>query len=417
MSTDPSVDPTSFASKPSWTGPRRYVEQKWQIDQSARSSVENRSSGYQAVCGPESVPDFAAVRNRVNKQADIAPAFEAAARRREAKARAAEEAEHPVSARASYFIAAVLWGSAQWTVEENNEQNLFYNERKRDCYGRYGKLADHRVEAAWIPFRGKKLPGWLHLPPGYERGRVPAVVSFQGMDGFKEMGVNLYGDRWLQRGIAVLAVEGPGQYESPVLGIHVSMDAWVEAGPLLMEWMRARPEIDPERIGLFGSSFGSFFGTLCAANEPRFKACAVRATCLEPGGHSIFEQAPPPYKRRFMYMSNMTDEAAFDAFAKTLTWEGHADKIRAPYLCMAGEFDNLCPLHHTERMFSVLKGPKQLVVYQDAPHGLGGVPSHNLGPESSGFIADWMLDRLEGKPMASERWYVQANGQILKTPY
>ena len=46
-----------------------------------------------------------------------------------------------------------------------------------------------------------------------------------------------------------------------------------------------------------------------------------------------------------------------------------------------------------------------------------GVPSHNLGPESSGFIADWIQDRLKGKPFASERWYVQASGQVVKTPY
>jgi len=97
-----------------------------------------------------------------------------------------------------------------------------------------------------IPFQGKKLPAWFHLPPGYPGGRIPAVVSFQGMDGFKEMGVSLYGDRWLQRGIAVLAVEGPGQYESPVLGIYVTMPAWVEAGPVLMDWMRSRPEVDAE---------------------------------------------------------------------------------------------------------------------------------------------------------------------------
>ena len=118
-----------------------------------------------------------------------------------------------------------------------------------------------------------------------------------------------------------------------------------------------------------------------------------------------------------MYMANCTDEGAFDEFAKTLTWEGHAEKIQAPYLCLAGESDNLCPLHHTERMFSLLRSPKQLVIYQDAPHGLAGVPSHNLGPESSGLVADWMNERLAGKPFASERWYVQANGQVVKTPY
>ena len=232
---------------PSWIGPRRFVEQKWLIDLFAKSSgIDNRCATYSAVCGPESNADYAGIKARVNKHADITPAFEAVARRREAKARSAEEQGQNVTARNSYFMAAIHWASAQWLIEENNEQNLFYNERKRDCYTRYARLADHRIEPVGIPFQGKKLPAWFHLPPGYPGGRIPAVVSFQGMDGFKEMGVSLYGDRWLQRGIAVLAVEGPGQYESPVLGIYVSMPAWVEAGPVLMDWMRSRPEVDAE---------------------------------------------------------------------------------------------------------------------------------------------------------------------------
>ena len=47
-------------------------------------------------------------------------------------------------------------------------------------------LADHKIEAVWIPFQGKQLPGWLHLPYGYQGGRLPAVVLIPGMDSFKE---------------------------------------------------------------------------------------------------------------------------------------------------------------------------------------------------------------------------------------
>ena len=41
---------------------------------------------------------------------------------------------------------------------------------------------------------------------------MPAIVLIPGMDSFKEGGVALYGDRWLNRGMAVLAIEGPGQF-------------------------------------------------------------------------------------------------------------------------------------------------------------------------------------------------------------
>jgi dienelactone hydrolase len=400
---------------------RRWVAQRWLIDNVIRSVGidwdQPRTISYNTPCGPEANADFAGIRERVKKYADISPAFAAVARRREAKARAADEAGEFVTARQNYFMAAVHWAAAQWPHDETNDINVRYNQRKRECYTRYAELADHRVEAAWIPFQGKALPGWFHLPPGYAGGRIPAVVSIPGMDGFKEANVSMYGDRWLTRGIAVLVVEGPGQYESAVMGIHVSMPNWIEAARAIMDWIAARPEIDPHRIGIIGSSFGSFFSTIICASEPRFRACAVSATCLEPGCHTIFEEASPTFKRRFMWMSGYTDEDAFDEFCKTLTWEGHAEKIRVPYLCVAGEADELSPLEHTERLIATLKCPKQLVVYQDCRHSVGNVPSTNLGPHPAGLIADWMNARLSGKPFASERWLVEASGNIIKTAY
>jgi hypothetical protein len=64
-----------------------------------------------------------------------------------------------------------------------------------------------------------------------------------------------------------------------------------------------------------------------------------------------------------------------------------------------------------------LKAPKRLVVYQDARHGLSGVPSVALGPSPAILAADWMLARLAGKPFPSERWYVTGAGQVNKTAY
>ena len=398
---------------------RRWVEQRWIIDNVIRSVGidwdQPRSINYNAPCGPEANADFAAIRERVKKYADISRAFETAAQHREAKAKAAEDADEVVTARQNYFIAAVHYAAAQWPHDENNQQNRSLNERKRECYTCYAQLADHTIETAWIPFKSAALPAWFHLPPGYSGGRIPAVVAIPGMDSFKEAAVAMYGDRWLSRGIAVLALEGPGQYESAVLGIPVTMDNWIAAGPAAMTWLRARPEIDPERIGIAGQSFGSFFATIACASEARFKACAVAATCLEPGFHTIFEEASPTFKQRFMYMSGYCDEDAFDAFVKTLTWEGYAEKIRAPYLCIAGEMDELCPLSITERFMSTLQCPKRLVVYQDSRHSVGGVPAAHLGPAPQVLAADWMHARLAGKSFASERWFVQANGQVRKS--
>lgn len=399
---------------------RRWTAQRWLIDNIIRANGidwdQPRSVSYNAPCGPEANADFAAIRERVKKFADIGPAFETVARRREARAQAALDEGATVTARQNYFMAAIHYAAAQWPHDENNAANTMLNERKRDCYARYAELADHRVEAAWVPFQGKALPGWFHLPPGYSGGRLPAVWYIPGMDGFKEAGVSMYGDRWLSRGIAVLSLEGPGQYEAAVHGIRVTLPGWIEAGHAVCDWLSARAEIDPARIGVAGQSMGSFFGTIVAATEPRFSACAVAATCLEPGMHTIFEEACPTFKRRFMWMSGYTDEDAFDRFCQGLTWVGYADKVRTPYLCVAGEADELSPLEHTERLIATLAGPKRLVVYQDCRHSVGNVPATNLGPTPPVLTADWMQARFAAKPMTSERWYVQSNGRIVKTP-
>ena len=119
----------------------------------------------------------------------------------------------------------------------------------------------------------------------------------------------------------------------------------------------------------------------------------------------------------FMYMSGLTDEAEFDDLRQTMTWEGHAEKIRVPYLCVAGEFDELSPLEPTPRLMRALGGPKRLVVSQDSRHSVGNVPAANRGPCPPGLMADWMAAPLAGRSFPSEQWVVEASGRVVKTPW
>src|SRR5207247_10551651 len=104
--------------------------------------------------------------------------------------------------------------------------------------------------------------------------------------------------------------------------------AWQAAGKGGCDWLAARAESDAQRIGISGNSFGSFFSTIAAAYEPRLRAVAVSAVCHEPGFHTIFEEASPTFKMRFMFMSGFTDEAKFAEFRKTTTSEGTAERVR-----------------------------------------------------------------------------------------
>src|ERR1700746_2676827 len=87
---------------------KRWEEQRWLIDNIIRANGidwdQPRSLYLSGPMGVEANADFAAIRARVQKMADIGAAFEAPARRREAKARAAEEAGQRVTARDNFFM-------------------------------------------------------------------------------------------------------------------------------------------------------------------------------------------------------------------------------------------------------------------------------------------------------------------------
>jgi dienelactone hydrolase len=401
---------------------KRWQEQRWILDNIIKTvGVEwdqNRIGYTLGPCGPEATFDFMGVRTRVQKFRDISREFGRAAARREGLARRFEEEGRTVAARESFFIASLLYGSAQWPIFENSSESIAFNTKKVECYLKYAQYAEHEVRRVEIPFGGKSLPGYLHLPSKRRPGKLPCLLAIDGMDGFKEMMHSLYGDRFLERGIASLAIDGPGQGECCVRDIHVTATNFKDTGRAALAWMRAQPELDPDRIVLFGVSFGSFWATQVASIDDRIKGCAVAYVCHEPGANTIFNMASPTFKLRFMYMAGYEDEDEFDKFAETLTLQGIGEQIKCPYLVIAGEDDELSPIECTYELLDTIKAPKQLLLYQAEKHGLHTTSSSTLGPNWGVYIAEWIKDRLDGKPMESKNILVDLMGQthLLEIP-
>jgi dienelactone hydrolase len=399
---------------------KRFEEQRWTLDNIIQANGIDWDQGHVGVllgaCGLMIQNDMNALRQSVKKYADIIPAFERLARKREAMAIEFEKNEELIPARDNYYVASVYWGTSMWGNEEHGPRLRNANDKKRALFTRYMKLADHHIEWVEIPYRGKSVPAIFHLPPNYKAGqKVPVIVAVPGMDGFKERSVSLRGDNWMERGYAVLAIEGPGYWESPVRGVFINVQGWIDTGKEVVKWLRSRPETDMDKVAATGSSFGSFFSAAMISEEPTFKACAVTSTCYDIGGHRIFDEASPTFKKRFMFMAGITDEAEFEAFRKTIDWRPFAGKIKASFLIAGGEADELCPLESTEAFARALGGHKQLVVYQDSRHSLTG-PSVANGPDPRLYQAEWMTKRLQGKPMTSEHWFVENSGRVEKTP-
>ena len=394
---------------------KRWREQRWLLDQVIQTRGldwdQGRTGKILRNCGPGVEGELREISRRIQKFTDIPREFSRAALRREELGREAEKASHDVEAREHYYVAATYYSNAIWAIyEDDNPKRIAWVERKRACYDKFIQFARRPIERVGLPFAGKTLTAIFHLPPGMKAGeKVPCILYIPGMDGCKEDNP-MQGDPYLERGIAVFSIDGPGQGETRAGGIKCTASNYEEAGKVACDYLVKRPEIDGNRLAIMGSSMGSYWGPRVAAAEPRFKALAVSGVCVEPGQYTIFNTASPTFKLNYMYMSGYDDEAAFDEFAKTLSLKGVASRIACPYLVVAGEDDELCPIESVYQLMDEVRAPKTLVVYEGERHSI-------RNPRARTIIFDWLKDRLDGKPFKPEKIYVEMSGKEIHTSW
>ncbi len=400
---------------------RRWKEQRWLLDATIRTVGpewdQGRLGGKGSRGGPAGLSAFRRAGARMKKFDDIGPEFGREGTRIEEIAKQFEDQGRTVSAGENYFIAATLYAAAQWSYFDNNEEDLNWETRMIESYDKFIQYAPHRVERVDIPFGDSSMAAFLHLPNGGE-GPFPCVFHVGGMDGSKENMVALHGDSALARGMAVLALDGPGQGETRNRGITITADNWGEAANTVCDWLEARSEIDSTKIVLRGSSFGTYYGTVAtAALGNRILGYCGTGVCQEPGCDTIFNVASPTFKVRFMFMAGYEDEDAFDKFRLGFDLRPIAKKIVAPYMIVAGEADQLSPIQHTYDLFELIEAPKRLVVFQDANHSMAQASSGDLGENRDSLVYDWLKDRVDGKPAVSEKCWIDHRGKMTKTPY
>jgi len=401
---------------------KRFQEQRWILDNVIRTVGVTWNQGDVDFalfpCGILALGDFLRVERNVKKYNDIAREYAAAATHRQKRAEELEKQGYRVAARENYFIASILYGQAQWPIAENTKQNFEYEKRKDHCYTKYAEHADHVVRRAEIPYQGKSMPGWLHLPPNYKPGdRVPCVIAVGGMDSTKEISVALYGDQFLNRGIAVFMFDGPGQYSCAVREIYVTEEGFYEAGKAVLSWLRQQEEVDRDKIAVRGVSMGSIWGTQIAVSDPAIKACAVVYPSYEKGEHTAFNMYSPSFKLRFMYMSGYTDEAEFDKFIQGINSYGLGAKVTCPYLVVGGEDDDFASIESAFDVLNEVTVPKEFLLYKGEGHTLHSRTSSHLGPVEWQYVADWIVDRFNDQPMESTLSVVDSQGQIHREPW
>lgn len=127
----------------------------------------------------------------------------------------------------------------------------------------------HDVEFAAA--RGTILRGWLYLPDA--GGRRPGVVMAHGFSATKEMALDRFAEAFQAAGLAVLV------YDHRNLGgsdgePRQEINPWAQARDYrhAIGWLAARPEVDPARIAIWGSSFSGAHVLAVGAIDPRVRA-------------------------------------------------------------------------------------------------------------------------------------------------
>lgn len=401
---------------------RRFREQRWILDSIIRTVGVTWDQGdidfALFPCGIAALGDFLRAERTIKKYNDIAREYSSAGKARQARGEEMERQGYMVSARESFYIASILYGQAQWPISEPTRQNHELERRKNYCYGKYVEHADHIARQAEIPYQGKALPGWLHLPPTYKPGdKVPCVITVGGMDSTKEICVALTGDQFLSRGIAVFLFDGPGQYSSALRQIYITEAGFYEAGEAVWGWLSQQPEIDTDKIAVRGVSMGSIWGTQLASVIPDVKACSVVYPSYEKGEDTAYNMYSPSFKLRFMFMSNHTEEEEFDRFIQGITSEGLGAKVTFPYLVIGGEDDDFASIESTFSVLNEVKAPKELLLYKAEGHTLHSRGSSYFGPSEWAYLSDWTVDRFAGKPMESSYSVVDSHGIVHREPW
>ncbi|PJN39653.1 alpha/beta hydrolase [Streptomyces sp. CB02959] len=220
---------------------------------------------------------------------------------------------------------------------------------------------------------GEGFTGWLRgpaNPPG-------TVVVVPGLDSAKEEFLDLV-SALLARGLAVFAMDGPGQ------GVLAATTTFVPD----YEWVvgRAIDALGAARIGLVGLSLGGYFAARAAAFEPRVAAVAT----VSGPSRLDWEELPQPVREIMARRAGGTDAA--HEFAQHVDLAALAPRIAAPLLVVDGGRDVIPGVANGESLARLAPHGSYLSV----PHG-----DHLLGnarPDWLPHLSDHLTHTLMGAP-------------------
>ena len=147
---------------------------------------------------------------------------------------------------------------------------------------------------------GEKLAGWFYGPAEADGTRYPLVVMSHGFSALMAMGLDDYAAAFTAAGFAVLVYDHRNYGASSGWPRHET-DPWqqVEDMRAAISHGRNLPYVDPDRVGLWGTSYSGGHALTVAALDRRVK-CVVSQVPLVSGQRTFDAWVPKKSRQRFL---------------------------------------------------------------------------------------------------------------------
>jgi len=234
---------------------------------------------------------------------------------------------------------------------------------------------------------GAKVHGWVLKPAG--PGPFPVVLMVHGGP-FAQYGWTLFDEAQVHVGAGYAVVMGnprgsAGYGEThgrAIVGDFGNLDA--KDVLALLDAALADPDLDDDRVGVMGGSYGGFMTSWLVAHSDRFRAAISERAC------NAFDSFEGSSDIGWLFVSQYNGTDPERVLAQSpLT---HVDRIRTPMLLIHSEHDWRCPVEQAQRLFVALKQRKvdvELLLFPGEGHELSrsGLPSHRIARFEA--VLDW----------------------------
>jgi dienelactone hydrolase len=281
---------------------------------------------------------------------------------------------------------------------------------------------------------GIRLAGTLTMPTRALGARVPAVVMITGSGPQdRDEGTSVLpqwrpfreiADTLSRRGVAVLRLDDRGVGGSDAGPATATSADYADDVRAALAWLRARPEIDPARLGLVGHSEGGIIAPMVAAADPRLRGVVLIAGTASRGRDVLAGQRRAllsadtmlsPARRDSLLVAAAREADSAYAVPGWLHWFADYDplptarRVRVPVLILQGETDRQVPLEEARRLAAAMRAagnrrvtlrtfPRMNHLMVDDPTGdLRGyttLPSYRVRKDLLGALVDWLVRTL-----------------------